>query len=861
MSHLLRSLLYSLFLLSIFFGNGKFLATARCLDEQSSLLLQLKANLSFSLGLIPSKISSWDSNTDCCSWEGVTCDDNVGHVIGLNLSSEFISGGIDNSSSLFSLRYLQNLNLAINAFNSSPIPSGFDRLLHLTTLNLSNSGFGGQIPIEFSRLTRLVSLDLSTLFVGELPLKLEQPGLKELIQNLSELRTLSLDGVNISAPGSYWAQALSSSVPNLQVLGLSNCHLSGPLDFSLSNLRFLSDIRLDLNDISAEVPEFFANFTNLTSLSLSSCGLRGKFPEKILQLRTLQTLDVSVNPKLGGSLPEFPKGASFRMLRLSGTSFTRELPDSIGNLKFLTSLEIWSCNFYGAIPVSLVRLTKLVSLDLSSNNFSGTVPWLGLPENLAEIFLYNNRLTGSIHSVPWNRFLKLENLHLRNNSLTGTIPSSLFTLPSLKQLHLAHNQFVGPLSESSNASLSPLAVLDLSSNNLEGPIPTSFFELQNLATLLLSFNNFNGTVHLENIQKLGNLSSLDLSYNRLSVNTSVSDASLSSFPEIGVLSLASCNLTEFPSFLRINQPIIRFLDLSNNKIHGVVPNWIWNVGNGLLVHLNLSCNFLDHLEEPLPNPNYSSGLVTIDLHSNLLQGPLPILSSSAVYLDYSNNNFTSTIPANISSYLSYTIFFSVSNNRLHGEIPTSICNASYLQVLDLSNNNLSHMIPTCLGSITWTLRVLNLGHNNFKGSIPQTFPVGCGLRTLDLNGNVLEGSVPTTLGNCKMLEVLDLGNNQINDTFPFWLESLLQLRVLILRSNHFHGPIRSTKTDHTFPSLQIIDLSSNDFVGNLSSEIFLSWKAMTVEGDEIQSEHKIETVKFKFLEFSQVYYQDSDANK
>ncbi|XP_010272906.1 PREDICTED: receptor-like protein 12 [Nelumbo nucifera] len=268
-----------------------------------------------------------------------------------------------------------------------------------------------------------------------------------------------------------------------------------------------------------------------------------------------------------------------------------------------------------------------------------------------------------------------------------------------------------------------------------------------------------------------------------------------------------------------------FLDLSNNKIHGVVPNWIWNAGSGIIVHLNLSCNFLDHLEEPLPDPNSRSSAI-VDHHSNLLQGPVPILSSVVTYLDYSNNNFTSTIPANISSYLSFTIFFFVSNNKLHREIPTSICNASNHQVLNLSNNNLSNMVPTCLGSNTRTLGVLNLGQNNFKGSIPQTFPIGCSPMTLDLNGNELEGSIPMTLGNCKMLE-----------------------------SNHFHGPIR--RTDHTFPRLPTIDLSSNDFVGNLSSEVFLSWKAMTVEEDETQSENKIETLRFKFLEFYQVYYQDT----
>ena len=47
-------------------------------------------------------------------------------------------------------------------------------------------------------------------------------------------------------------------------------------------------------------------------------------------------------------------------------------------------------------------------------------------------------------------------------------------------------------------------------------------------------------------------------------------------------------------------------------------------------------------------------------------------------------------------FLSYTVFFSVANNSLTGEIPSSICNASNLQVLDFSDNMLSGQIPPCL---------------------------------------------------------------------------------------------------------------------------------------------------------------------
>ena len=165
--------------------------------------------------------------------------------------------------------------------SSNNIQNSCDPLTHQTNLNLSNSGFGGQIPIELSQLTRLVNLDLSTLFPGNHSLKLEYPNLTMFVQNLTQLTELHLDGVKISAHGYDWGQAISSRLPNLRVLSLTNCNISGPFDSSLSKLQFLSVIRLDQNNLAAPVPEFIADFKNLTALSLSSCNLIGVFPQKI----------------------------------------------------------------------------------------------------------------------------------------------------------------------------------------------------------------------------------------------------------------------------------------------------------------------------------------------------------------------------------------------------------------------------------------------------------------------------------------------------------------------------------------------------------------------------------------------------
>ena len=163
------------------------------------------------------------------------------------------------------------------------------------------------------------------------------------------------------------------------------------------------------------------------------------------------------------------------------------------------------------------------------------------------------------------------NLDLRYNSLEGSIPMSLFSLPLLQKLQLSYNHFSDQLPEFFNVSSYQLDTLDLSSNNLEGPIPMSIFELRGLQNLLLSLNNFSGSWQLNAFQQLRNLSNLGLSHNSLLIE--YNGVNYSSFPKIESLGLASTKLKTVPDFLRNHSNLV-ILDLSDNQIHGEIPNWI-----------------------------------------------------------------------------------------------------------------------------------------------------------------------------------------------------------------------------------------------------------------------------------------------
>ncbi|GMN62189.1 hypothetical protein TIFTF001_031271 [Ficus carica] len=323
-----------------------------------------------------------------------------------------------------------------------------------------------------------------------------------------------------------------------------------------------------------------------------------------------------------------------------------------------------------------------------------------------------------------------------------------------------------------------------------GPLPSSLSRLSNLQLLELGGNAFSGTVDFNMFLNMKNLYSLGLSANMLSVlirENSTTISTNASLPKFEILSLGSCNLTTFPGFLR-HQYGLTWLDLSNNSMHGKVPKWIWN-----------------------------TSIEILDIHDNFFAGfSIDVLPSMSLrYLDFQKNNFMGALPIPPPS----TNYFDGSYNELSGEISPLFFNLSSLQLLALSHNKMSGVLPECLR---------NTNHNLSSAGVTQMCSFGSQLQVMDLSYNQFHGRLPQSLlSNCLELKVLKLDNNNFRDVFPSWLGNLRELKLLLLRSNHFHGEITSNSTsEDDFPSLQIMDLSHNNFSGVLPSHCFQKWNAM-----------------------------------
>jgi len=285
---------------------------------------------------------------------------------------------------------------------------------------------------------------------------------------------------------------------------------------------------------------------------------------------------------------------------------------------------------------------------------------------------------------------------------------------------------------------------------------------------------------------------LDVSGINLKISSTVSLPS-----PIEYLVLSSCNISEFPKFLR-NQTKLYSLDISANQIEGQVPEWLWSLPE--LQSINISHNSFNGFEGPADVIQGGGELYMLDISSNIFQDPFPLLPVDSMNFLFS------------------------SNNRFSGEIPKTICELDNLVMLVLSNNNFSGSIPRCFENLH--LYVLHLRNNNLSGIFPEE-AISHHLQSFDVGHNLFSGELPKSLINCSDIEFLNVEDNRINDTFPSWLELLPNLQILVLRSNEFYGPIFSPGDSLSFSRLRIFDISENRFTGVLPSDYFVGWSVMS----------------------------------
>ncbi|WOG85889.1 hypothetical protein DCAR_0105082 [Daucus carota subsp. sativus] len=780
---------------------------------------------------IPSrpKTKNWSMSSDHCTWDGVSCDDKTGGVIGLDLSCSQLEGAILPKSTLFQLSHLRFLNLSQNDFSlSSQFPPEFGFFAKgLTHLNLSYTGLSGRVPSRISHLQKLVSLDLSYNDGAEL----EEEVFKSLLQNLTHLGVLNLHGVNISS-----------------VL---------PVNISTS-LRVL---QLSYTDIHGVVPQEVFHLPNLESLDLSYNFhlLRATLPKvKWGSKATLRHLHLSHVNIDGGGIPDsigFLKD-SLVSLYLGGCNLSGPVPRSIGHLVQLTHLGLSQNNLNGPVPTFFTDVTDLRYISLARNNFTGSLPrWLFHHPSLETLYLHSNAFTGPLHEFDSSRS-RLQSFSCSSNLLNGSIPHSFSQLVNLTKLDLSSNNFSGVLDLEMFSDLESLERLRLSRNSLSVTSTSMATLPPTLNYLDLSSCNMKEFPHFSRDANIS-LVFVDLSNNKIE----------GEIPHwIGLLGMSYLNLSHNKLIGGLEQlpwSHIEYLDLQYNKLNGSLPT--------------LMCN--------------SSSLYILNLSHNKLSGVLPICHTNLTWLsvlDLRRNKIQGNIPATLSNFHNLETI-NLNGNQLEGSIPSSFAGFDSLAVLDLGNNQINDTFPQCLEALPNlqvlvlksnkfyglintssqvvhpfpSLRIIDLSYNKFSGALPEkyfrnfkammngevnkvnrsymeqdlysdstalvikgmeidleriltvftTIDVSknnfdgeiaeyfgnlVSLRFLNLSHNYLTGHIPRSIGKLTVLESLDLSSNQLQGEIPPQLTSVYSLAVLNLSCNQLRGRIPEGSQFNTF---------------------------------------------------------------
>ncbi|KAL9660237.1 hypothetical protein QQ045_025050 [Rhodiola kirilowii] len=588
----------------------------------------------------------------------------------------------------------------------------------------------------------------------------------------------------------------------------------------LFDLTGLTSLNLAMMYQDTVIPSGIGRLVNLMHLNVSKSCFIGQIPTEISNLTRLVSLDLSSyyhlkaeNPNLGMLVGNLSNLIDLRLDSVDLSSQSREWCQALSSSTHLLQvLNLHYCGLLGPIHDSLQNLTYLSIVDISYNNFSGAIPYgvFATLENLTSLSLrgcpFNGVFPHTMLQFPTLRFLDLS-----WNDKSEASPSITFRNSSLETLRLHRTRFSKTIPESIGEA-KMLSYLDLRFCNLSGQIPKSISQLEHLVHLDMSNNNLDG--HIPSFSRSRNLTVLDLSYNHLSGSFLATD--WKQLPQMERLSLRSNNLSgNIPACL-FETPSLQILDLEGNHFTGFT--------NETDVKASLS-NLLKQIDGHIAGQIWNmSALTNLDLSNNQISGHIPdqIWNMSALtYLNLSHNQLEFLAMEEPSVSLE---ILDLSSNKLHGSIPKSICNMTYLLILDLSNNSLDGTLPQC-----WppTLYVLNLSKNNINGIIPDTLPLY--IQTLDLSQNSFQGTIPKSLEGCTDLKVLDLGYNQLHGMFPCWINNLDQLTVLVLRSNSLYGSIQCLNHDFNLSRLQIMDIASNNFSGNLPSQGLLMWEAMMVD--------------------------------
>ncbi|CAL5021835.1 unnamed protein product [Urochloa decumbens] len=498
-------------------------------------------------------------------------------------------------------------------------------------------------------------------------------------------------------------------------------------------------------------------------------------------------------------------------LALPGVPLQGEVTPGIGNLSFLSVLNLTNASLTGPIPPAIGRLRRLRHLDLNQNSLSGSIPAaIGNLTSLRLLDLYHNELSGEIPPELQN-LRDLKYIRLDNNYLSGPIPYSMFNnTPFLSMINLGDNSLSGAI-PAGVGSLSGIKKLYLHSNRLSGLVPPAIFNKSTLQALVLANNNeLIGRIPDNATFNLPMLQIFSISGNKFSGRIP------SGLATCRFLQKLSLYLNFFDDFMPAWLPTLSQLDfvsMGGNELVGSIP-----AGMSNLTRLNQLIVLQSNLSGEIPAElGQLRQLRWLNLAANQLTGSIPAsLGNLSIIdtLDLSHNQLDGTVPVTF-GHLRVLRFLNIEANNLGGELHFlgALSNCRNLQLLDIAMNSFVGSIPDGVGNFSNKLQKLYAQDNQISGSLPAVMANVSGLISILLSGNQLGQTIPWEIMLMENLQSLNLKNNLMVGVIPTEVGMLRSLIELHLDANKFTGSIPDGIGNLT--NLQRLTLSQN----NLSSSI------------------------------------------
>ncbi|KAI3705408.1 hypothetical protein L1987_75645 [Smallanthus sonchifolius] len=523
-------------------------------------------------------------------------------------------------------------------------------------------------------------------------------------------------------------------------LVLNSLGLEGYLSPHVGNLSFLRVLHLGNNSLQGAIPHELDRLSRLRSLYLYQNKFNGVIPANISSCFNLERIGLSYNELVGS------------------------IPKEISYLSKLTFLSLPYNKLTGGIPPFLGNISSMNMFSVAGNPLGGSIPdTLSNWKTIKEIYCSHCNLSGTIDSL-YNLSL-LTNIYCTNNQLTGSLPLAVGAMfPHLVSLLLWHNKLTGPLPPSIS-NCSRLTNLQMNQNNFSGKLRIDFSKLKDIYFISIGSNNF-GSKELDELKFISSMKNC--------TELEIVDLSDSNFQ--GVLPRSIGNLSNK----------LHYLSLEQNQLHGSLPISIGNL-------VGLSSLYLanNHFTGSIPSTiGNLQKLQVLSLHKNQLSGTIPDAMGNLSLLNtlsLFSNKLEGVIPSSLGNCHRMLELY-VNDNKLNGKIPTKLLQVSSLSItLNLSQNNLHGSVPTEVGDLKM-LTTLDFSYNNLSGNIPSSLGDCGSLSSLSLKGNLFQGMIPSSLSSLKGLLELDISYNNLSGRIPKFLEEL-KLEHLNMSYNDFEGEV------------------------------------------------------------------------